>query len=99
MIDLPTARTMLPQDSWLCVSVRCHACLHRAAADLRAIIAAGQGDRPVKDLRFRCTSCGSRLTDFVVTSRDAQRVRPWRAEDSESTSNAAVHLRGQRPWK
>jgi hypothetical protein len=70
MTDFPTARSMLPQDAWLCLSVRCHACLHRAPADLRAIIDAGRGDVPVKDL----------LTDFVVTSRGSLRVQPWRAE-------------------
>ena len=41
-------------------------------ADLQAIIDAGQGDRPLKDLRFRCTKCGSRLTDNVVdVAKDA----------------------------
>jgi hypothetical protein len=35
---------------------------------------------PLKDLRFRCTRCGSsRFTDSVVMARDALRVRPWRA--------------------
>jgi hypothetical protein len=32
----------------------------------------------LKDLRFRCTKCGSRLTDHVVMSRDALSVQPWR---------------------
>jgi len=50
----PTARSMLRQDSWLCLLVKCTACHHQAPADLRAIIAAGRGDRPLKDLRFRC---------------------------------------------
>ena len=96
MTDFPTARSMLPQDSWLCLSVRCHACLHRALADLQAIIDAGRGDQPIKDLKFRCTSCGSRRTSVVVTSQDAQRVQPWRADDGYSTSSAAGHLRGRR---
>ena len=99
MTDFPTARTMLPQDSWLCLSVRCHACLHRGPADLRVIIDAGRGDVPVKDLKFRCTRCGSRLTDCVVTSRNSQRVRPWRADEGDSTSSAAGHLRGRRLGK
>jgi hypothetical protein len=46
----------------------------------------------VKDLKFRCPKCGSRLTDFVVMSRDAQRVQPWRSDDAGSTSRAAGHL-------
>jgi hypothetical protein len=56
------------------------ACHHQAPADLQAIIDAGRGDVPVKDLKFRCAKCGSRLTDFVVKSRDSLRVQPWRAE-------------------
>jgi hypothetical protein len=76
MTDFPTARSMLPQDGWLCVFVWCKACHDQAPADLRAIIAAGRGDRPLKDLRFRCAECGSSLTDAVVMSRDALAVRP-----------------------
>jgi hypothetical protein len=67
---------------------------HRQApADLQAIIDAGRGDVPVKDLHFRCTSCNSALTDFVVMSRDALAVQPWDTE-----SSAAGHLRGRRPY-
>src|SRR4029079_19193604 len=72
----PTARTMLPQDSWLCLFVCCRACFHQAPANLQAIIDAGQGDRPVKDLKFRCAKCGSRRTDAVMMSRDALAVQP-----------------------
>ena len=90
---------MLPQDAWLCLFVWCKACHHRGPADLRAIIDAGRGDVPVKDLRFRCTSCSSALTDFVVMSRDALGVQPWRADGADSTSRAAGHLRGRRPWR
>jgi hypothetical protein len=97
--DLPTARSMLPNDRWLCLFVWCKACHHQAPADLQAIIDAGRGDVPVKDLKFRCTSCSSALTDFVIMSRDALGVQPWRADDGDSTSSAAGHLRGQRPWQ
>jgi hypothetical protein len=90
---------MLPNDSWLCLFVWCRACHHQAPADLRGIIAGGRGDVPVKDLKFRCTSCSSALTDFVIMSRDALAVQPWRADDGDSTSRAAGHLRGQRPWR
>jgi hypothetical protein len=90
---------MLPNDSWLCIFVWCKACHHQAPADLQAIIDAGRGDVPVKDLKFRCAKCGSRMTDFVIMSRDAIRVQPWRADDADSTSGAAGHLRGQRPWR
>ena len=95
---LPTARSMLPQ-TFLILHVRCLGCKHRGPADLQAIIDAGQGDKPIKDLKFRCAKCGSRRTDFVVMSRDAARVQPWRADESESASSAAGHLRGQRPWR
>jgi len=74
---------MLPNDSWLCVFVWCKACHHQAPADLQAIIDAGRGDVPVKDLKFRCTSCSSALTDFVIMSRDALGVQPWRADDGD----------------
>jgi len=74
--DFPTARNTLPKDWWLCWSVRCKACGRRGPADLRAIIEAGKGDVPLKDLKFRCAKCGSRMTDAVMTSRDAQRVQP-----------------------
>ena len=56
--------------------VWCKACHHQAPADLRAIIAVGRGDRPIKDLKFRCARCGSRLTDHVTMVKDALRVQP-----------------------
>jgi hypothetical protein len=65
---------------------------------LRAIIDAGRGDVPVSELKFRCTNCSSAVTDFVVMSRDALRVQPWRADGADS-SGAAGHLRGQRRWQ
>jgi hypothetical protein len=93
----PTARNTLPKGAWLCLWVSCRGgCLHGGAADLQAIIDAGQGNKPIKDLKFRCARCGSRLTDFVVMSRDATRVQPWKG-DTESTG-AAGHLRGKRPY-
>jgi hypothetical protein len=46
--------------------VWCKACHHQAPADLQAIIDVRRGDEPLKDLRFRCTKCGSRLTDHVT---------------------------------
>jgi hypothetical protein len=78
--DLPTARNTLPKDAWLCLFEWCKACFHRAPADLQAIIDAGQGDKPLKDLRFRCGKCGSRMTDAVMMGKDALGVQPWRAE-------------------
>ena len=56
--DLPTARSMLPNDSWLCLFVWCRACHHQAPADLRAIIAGGQGDVREGPALW-CAQCGS----------------------------------------
>ena len=44
---------------------------HRRDADLQALIDAGRGDVPLIHLRFRCSNCGSGLTDFVVTATEA----------------------------
>lgn len=67
---LPTPRCTL-RTGYVCVHVWCKACRHVADADLKALIAAGRGDLPLKDLRFRCTSCRSGMTDFVVLSKDS----------------------------
>jgi hypothetical protein len=79
MTDLPTARTHL-ESGWLFCFVWCRACHHQGPADLQKIIAAGQGDVPLKDLKFRCARCGSRLTDHVTMSKAGIGVQPWRAE-------------------
>jgi hypothetical protein len=68
---------MLPNDSWLCLFVWCRACRHQAPADFQAIIDAGQGDKPLKDLKFRCAKCGSRMTDAVMMGRGGTNVQPW----------------------
>jgi hypothetical protein len=91
--DLPTARTHL-QAGWLVVLVWRKACFHPAPADLQAIIDRGRGDVPLKDLKFRCTKCGSSLTDSVMMSRDTLAVQPWKSDDPNATSRAAGHLRG-----
>jgi len=74
--DFPTARTMLPNDGWLCLLGWCKACHHQAPADLQAIVDAG---RPLIHLKFRCTSCGSRRTDAVM-GKGGVGVQPWRSE-------------------
>jgi hypothetical protein len=51
---------------------------HRAAADLQKLVDTGHGDVPLTQLRFRCSNCGSRRADWVVTSRSAISVQPWR---------------------
>jgi hypothetical protein len=79
-MKLPTARNTLPNDAWLCLLVWCKTCFHQAPADLQAIINAGQGDRPLKDPRFRCAKCGSRMTDSVMMGKGSVGVQPWRSE-------------------
>jgi hypothetical protein len=54
-------------------------CQHRAPADLQKLVDAGHGDVPLTQLRFRCSNCGSRRTDWVVTARSAIGVQSWRA--------------------
>jgi hypothetical protein len=71
---LPTARSTL-QVGYVRVLVWCKACRHQADADLGGLVASGHGDTPLVRLRFRCTACRSRLTDFVVTGRDTP--KPW----------------------
>ena len=68
--ELPTPRTTR-RTGYVCVLVWCKACRHRRDADLQRLIDAGKGDVPLVDLRFRCSNCGSSLTDFVVTSTEA----------------------------
>jgi hypothetical protein len=74
---LPTARSMIKQE--FRAAFWCKAC-HHALADLQAIVDAGRGDVPLKDLKFRRAKCGRRLTDHVVMPRDALAVQPWRQE-------------------
>ena len=71
---LPTARTTL-RSRYARVLVLCKSCRHQADADLRALVERGRGDVPLTKLRFRCSSCGTHRTDFVVTSRAM--VKPW----------------------
>jgi len=64
----PTARSTL-RVGYVDVRIWCTACRHQAPADLQALVDTGRGDVPLKDLRFRCANCGSRLTDWVVTAK------------------------------
>jgi hypothetical protein len=65
---LPIPRSTL-RVGYVYVRVWCTPCRHQAPADLQALVDAGHGDVPLKDLRFRCSNCGSRLTDWVVTAK------------------------------
>ena len=66
---LPTPRSTL-RSRYVRVLVWCKACRHEADADLQALVDAGRGDVPLIKLRFRCSNCGSRLTDWVVTAKN-----------------------------
>ncbi len=68
--ELPTPRTTL-RARYVRVLVWCKACRHRRDADLQGLVDAGRGDVPLVHLRFRCSNCGSGLTDFVVTATEA----------------------------
>jgi hypothetical protein len=64
---LPTPRSTL-RDSSARVLVWCKACRHQADAPLQKLVDTGRGDVPLIHLRYRCSKCRSRLTDFVCTS-------------------------------
>src|SRR5689334_21545950 len=70
---LPTKRTLLLNGCQLLVW--CQACLHQHYADLQGLIDNGRGGVPIRQLRFRCSRCRSRLTDLVVTG--GVDVKPW----------------------
>jgi hypothetical protein len=67
--DLPTPRSTL-RSHYARVLVWCKACRHRRKADLQALVDSGRGDVPLIKLRFRCSNCGGRLTDWVVTAKN-----------------------------
>jgi hypothetical protein len=67
--DLPTPRSTL-RSRYARLLVWCKACRHQPEADLQALVAAGRGDVPPIQLRFRCSNCSGRLTDWVVTAKN-----------------------------
>lgn len=64
MSDMPTARAYLRGPD---LSVYCRACLHRAYADMQALVDVGHGDTPLIQLKFKCSACGSDDIGRVVT--------------------------------
>ncbi len=70
---LPTVRTTL-QARYVRLLLTCRSCLHQRDADLPALVETGRGDVPLIHLRFRCSRCGHRRIDAVVTSHQPQ---PW----------------------
>jgi hypothetical protein len=49
--------------------LRCSACHNEQDADLEALVASGRGDVPLMKLRFRCSRCNSRKTDWQVAQK------------------------------
>ena len=45
-------------------------------AGYQKLVEEGWGDVPLSHLQFRCSGCGSRNTDWIVTSRSARGVQP-----------------------
>ena len=76
---LPTPRTTL-RCRYVRMLLTCWSCRHQRDADLAGLIAAGRGDTPLMQLRWRCAACGSRWIDMVCTSH--ARVVPWRSEQA-----------------
>jgi hypothetical protein len=64
MTDLPTARDYQGNHRLL---VWCKSCRFQRELSFKALVADGRGDIPIINLRFRCTNCGSHLTDAVVS--------------------------------
>jgi hypothetical protein len=75
--SLPPPRTTL-RARYVALLVWCKGgCQHQAHADLQALIEQGRGDVPLTSLRFRCSTCGSDRTDWIITSKGATAVQPW----------------------
>jgi len=65
MNDLPTVRDFA-STSGVHLVVWCKACRHQETVTFGKLAEAGKGVAPVAKLKFRCTVCRSKLTDFVV---------------------------------
>jgi hypothetical protein len=62
--DLPTANDYKGNDRLV---IWCKACCKQRELPFRTLVDEGKGDIPIINLRFRCSNCGSRLTDAVVS--------------------------------
>ena len=63
--DLPTARSYLKSNVRLVIW--CKACRHQREVEFQTIVDQGKGEVQIVHLKLRCTNCGSRLTDCVVS--------------------------------
>jgi transposase-like protein len=69
MDDLPTAKTTLKARN-VDLQVKCPSCMRMHNVDLQALVDAGKGDVPLFHLRFRCSYCGHRNIDALVTPKE-----------------------------
>jgi hypothetical protein len=78
VMDAASARAWCCALGYACVLVWCKACRHESDADLQALVDAGRGDVPLIRLRFRCSNCGGRLTDWVGSGEERGAAREAR---------------------
>jgi hypothetical protein len=67
---LATAQTALK--AGMSLWIKCSNCDHRARADLPALVARGWGSRPLLEIKFKCTACGSSQHDAKLSSDAAE---------------------------
>jgi len=63
--DLPTPLSM--SKTGLRLQVWCKSCHHTRDADFHHLIDIGKGETPLIRLRWRCSRCGSQLTDSAIS--------------------------------
>jgi len=78
---LPTARTTL-QARYVELSLHCRSGLRSRTAGLQALIDDGRGVVPLIHLRFRCSYCGHRNIDALVTPKERV-LGPAGADDDD----------------
>jgi hypothetical protein len=79
MGELPTAKDYLNVHT-VHAACRDPMCDHIQELDLAAIIAVGQGDVPLVELKLRCSKCGKTAHRIIVTGRSYGYDRPAAAK-------------------
>jgi hypothetical protein len=80
--DPPTVAEMATTGFKL--TVWCKSCRHQEDMRFGDLMAARKGRVRVIDLRFRCSNCGSRLTDHVVRGSHDRPTRSGAGKRSQS---------------
>jgi hypothetical protein len=90
--DLPTARDYLKSSVRLLIW--CKACRHQIEIGFPSLVEQGKGNVPIVHLKFRCTNCGSRLTDSVVSGSHLgpKRISAMEREAKSPTVTTVVRL-------